>query len=140
MSNTRNNSFELVARVVSVGAEQTFPSGFRKRELVLCDDDPKFAQTFPVEFTGDRTDNAAAFAPGDHVAVSFSVRGREHNGRHFVTLHGFRVERAVKIGGEPSVGNAPAPAPAPTPTPPPPPQPVQAPLPVREESVEDLPF
>jgi hypothetical protein len=138
MSNTRNNSFELVARVVSVGAEQTFPSGFRKRELVLCDDDPKFAQTFPVEFTGDRTDNAAAFAPGNHVAVSFSVRGREHNGRHFVTLHGFKIERAVKIGGEPTVGTQ-TPAPAPAPTTPQPPQPVQAPLPVRDE-VEDLPF
>lgn len=135
----KNNSYDGVFRVVSVGTEKTFPSGFRKIELVVCDDDPKFAQTFPVEFTGDRVDRALAYREGDHVAVSFSIRGREHNGRHFVTLHGFRVERAVKIGGEPSVGTqTPAPAPAPAPTPPP--QPVQAPLPVRDESVEDLPF
>ena len=134
----RNNSYGGVFRVVSVGAEKTFPSGFRKIELVVCDDDPKFTQTFPVEFTGDRVDRALAYREGDHVAIAFSIQGHEYNGRRFVTIRGFKIERAVKVGGEPTVGNAPAPAPAPTP--PPPPQPVQAPLPVREESVEDLPF
>ena len=134
----KNNSYDGVFRVVSVGAEKTFPSGFRKIELVVCDDDPKFAQTLPIEFTGDRMDRALAYREGDHVAIAFSVQGHEYNGRRFVTLRGYKLERAVKIGGEPSVGNAPATAPTPPP-PPPPPQPVQAPLPVRDE-VEDLPF
>ena len=45
-------------------------------------------------------DKALAFQPGDHVAISFSIAGHEYNGRHFITLRGFKIERAVKIGGE----------------------------------------
>lgn len=106
----RNNQYYAIVRVVAVGDEQTFPSGFRKRELLVTDDDPKHQQTFPVEFSGDNTDRAAAFAPGDHIAVEFSIRGHQTAaGRAFVTLRGFKVERAVKIGGESTVGKAAAP-------------------------------
>ena len=109
----RNNQFSAIVRVVAVGDEQTFHSGFRKREILVTDDDPKYPQTFPVEFSGDNTDRAAAFAPGDHIAVEFSIRGHQTAaGRAFVTLRGFRVERAVKIGGESTVGQQP-PAPQP---------------------------
>jgi hypothetical protein len=115
----RNNQFSAIVRVVAVGDEKTFPSGFRKREVLVCDDDPKYPQTFPVEFSGDNTDRAAAFATGDHIAVEFSIRGHQTAaGRAFVTLRGFRVERAVKIGGESSaVPNAAATAPSPAPMP-----------------------
>lgn len=132
----RNNSYEGVFRVVAVGAEKAFPSGFRKIELLVTDDDEKYPLTAPIEFSGDRVDKALAFQPGDHVAVSFSIHGHEYNGRHFVTLRGYKLERAVKLGGESTVGQQPtdpdaAPAPAP----------VQPTLPVQDAaSLEDLPF
>ena len=130
----RNNQFSAIVRVVSVGDEQTFPSGFRKREILVTDDDPKHPQTFPVEFSGDNTDRAAAFAPGDHIAVEFSLRGHTTAaGRAFVTLRGFRMERAVKIGGESTVGNAPAPAPMP-------PAASDQAAPATNPALEDLPF
>jgi hypothetical protein len=134
----RNNQFSAVLRIVAVGEERVFPSGFRKRELLVCDDDPKYPVTFPLEFSGDNVDRAAAFQPGDHVAVEFSIRGHQtESGRAFVTLRAFRIERAVKIGGESTVTNAPAPeTPAAAPTPP---APVQPALPVRD-NIEDLPF
>ena len=134
----RNNQFSAIVRVVAVGDEQTFPSGFRKRELLVTDDDPKYPQTFPVEFSGDNTDRAAAFAPGDHIAVEFSLRGHTTSaGRAFVTLRGFRVERAVKIGGESTVGNAAAPAPAPAPMPP---AAADQAAPATNPALEELPF
>ena len=135
----RNNQFSAIVRVGSVGDEQTFPSGFRKREILVCDDDPKYPQTFPVEFSGDNTDRAAAFAPGDHIAVEFSIRGHQTAaGRAFVTLRGFRVERAVKIGGESSaVPNAAAPAPAPAPMPP---AAADQAAPATNPALEELPF
>lgn len=132
----RNNQFSAIVRVVAVGDEQTFPSGFRKRELLVTDDDPKYPQTFPVEFAGDATDRAAAFVPGDHIAVEFSIRGHQTSaGRAFVTLRGFKVERAVKIGGESTVGNAPAPSPAPMP-----PAAADQAAPATNPALEDLPF
>ena len=135
----RNNQFSAIVSVVAVGAEQTFPSGFRKRELLVCDDDPKYPQTFPVEFSGDNTDRAAAFAPGDHIAVEFSIRGHQTAaGRAFVTLRGFRVERAVKIGGESTaVPNAAAPAPS---TAPMPPAAADQAAPAKNPALEELPF
>lgn len=137
----RNNQFSAVVRVVAVGDEQTFPSGFRKREILVTDDDPKYPQTFPVEFSGDNTDRSAAFAPGDHIAVEFSIRGHQTAaGRAFVTLRGFRVERAVKIGGESTaVPNAAAPAAAPAPAPMPHAAADQA-APATNPALEDLPF
>ena len=133
----RNNQFSAIVRVVSVGDEQTFPSGFRKRELLVTDDDPTYPQTFPVEFSGDNTDRAAAFAPGDHISVEFSLRGHQTAaGRAFVTLRGFRVERAVKIGGESTaVPNAAAPAPAPMP-----PAAADQAAPATNPALEELPF
>ena len=133
----RNNQFSAIVRVVAVGDEQTFPSGFRKRELLVCDDDERYPQTFPVEFSGDNTDRAAAFQPGDHIAVEFSLRGHTTAaGRAFVTLRGFKVERAVKLGGESTVGNAPAPsAPAPMP-----PAAADQAAPATNQALEELPF
>ena len=132
----RNNQFSAIVRVVAVGDEQTFPSGFRKREILVTDDDPKYPQTFPVELAGDNTDRAAAFAPGDHISVEFSLRGHQTAaGRAFVTLRGFKVERAVKIGGESTVGNAPAPAPAPMP-----PAAADQAAPATNPALEELPF
>lgn len=132
----RNNQFSAIVRVVAVGDEQTFPSGFRKREVLVTDDDPKYPQTFPVEFSGDNTDRAAAFAPGDHIAVEFSIRGHQTAaGRAFVTLRGFRVERAVKIGGEGTATNAPAPAQATMP-----PAASDQAAPATNPALEELPF
>ena len=105
----RNNSYEDVFRVVAVGQEKSFPSGFRRIELLVTDDDPKYPVTFPIDFANDRVDKALAFQPGDHVAVSFSIAGHEYNGRHFSTIRGFKIERAVKLGGESTVGPQPAP-------------------------------
>ena len=136
----RNNSYEDVFRVVAVGQEKSFPSGFRRIELLVTDDDPKYPVTFPIDFANDRVDKALAFQPGDHVAVSFSIAGHEYNGRHFSTIRGFKIERAVKLGGESTVGPQPAP-----------PQPqtlfdsqAERPAPVVPDdtgaNIEDLPF
>ena len=135
MSNQRNN-FDGVFRVVATGDEQTFPSGFRRRELLLCDDAPKYPTTMPVDFAGDLCDAAGAFVPGDHVAVRFSIKGHQTAaGRAFVTLRGFKVERAVKLGGESTVGNAPAPSPAPMP-----PAAVDQAATATNPALEELPF
>jgi hypothetical protein len=135
----RNNQFSSVLRIVAVGEERVFPSGFRKRELLVCDDDPKYPVTFPLEFSGDNVDRAAAFAPGDHIAVEFSIRGHQtESGRAFVTLRAFRIERAVKIGGESTaVPNAAAPAPDPAPMPP---AAADQAAPATNPALEELPF
>lgn len=146
----RNNSFDGVFRVVSVGQEQIFKSGFRKIQMLVTDDDPKYPVVFPVEWSGDRVDKALAFQNGDHVAITFSIQGHEYNGRHFTTLRGWKIERAVKLGGESkAVPNAEA-VQTPAAPVPPPPQPTlfdaqaERPAPVVPDdpgaNIEDIPF
>ena len=66
--------------------------------------------------------------------MEFSIRGHQTSaGRAFVTLRGFRVERAVKIGGESTVGNAPSPAPMP-------PAAADQAAPATNPALEELPF
>ena len=86
-------TYEMTGKVKQVGDLQTFPSGFEKRELILSDEDPRFPQDIAFSFTRERTKLLDQFAAGDAVKVSFDIRGREYNGRHFVDLNGFRLER-----------------------------------------------
>ena len=130
-------AYEMTGTIKSIGDLQTFPSGFEKRELVLCDDDPRFPQDIAFGFTRERTKLLDSFAVGERAKVSFDIRGREYNGpsglRHFVDLNAWRIEK--EAAASPAQGMA-APAPAPAaPAPAAPPAPAAA-----DASFDDLPF
>ena len=80
---------------------QTFDSGFSKREFVVTTQE-QYPQDVKFEAIKDRIAMLDALNPGDDVEVSFNVRGNEYNGRYFVNLQAWRIEK----------GGAAAPAPA----------------------------
>ena len=96
-------TFEMTGKVKQVGEIQTFQSGFEKRELVVIDDDPRFPQDIAFNFVRDRTHILDSIAVGDFVKVTFDIRGREYNGRHYTDLTGWRVEKVQEAapGGYP---------------------------------------
>ena len=135
-------TYEMTGKVKQIGDLQTFPSGFEKRELVLSDEDPRFPQDIAFSFTRERTKLLDQFAAGDAVKVSFDIRGREYNGRHFIDLNAWRIERAGEASPAQGMPAAPAAAPAAYPAapaaaaqPPAPPAPGGA-----DASLDDLPF
>jgi len=133
-------TYEMTGKVKQIGDLQTFPSGFEKRELVLSDEDPRFPQDIAFSFTRERTKLLDQFAAGDAVKVSFDIRGREYNGRHFIDLNAWRIERAGEespAAGMPAAAPATAAyaAPAAAAQPPAPPAPGGA-----DASLDDLPF
>lgn len=138
-------SFDLVGTVKQIGEVQTFASGFTKREVVVSDDDQRFPQELAFSFARDRAKMLDAVAVGDRVKVSFDIRGREYNGRHYTDLSGWRIEK--EDSGSPAQG-APAPGPAPVSYaaapgggyPPPPPAAAPAPAAAVDDSLDDLPF
>ncbi len=81
---------------------QTFDSGFRKREFVITTQE-QYPQDVKLECTQDRVSLIDALNVGDDVDVSFNIRGNEYNGRYFVNLQAWRIEKG---------GAAEAPAPA----------------------------
>lgn len=93
-------AYEMTGTVQLVKDTQTFPSGFQKRELVVQNDEDRFPSPVMFSFTKERIPLLDDVKQGERVKVSFDIRGREYNGRHFVDLNGFRLERLDVSGGE----------------------------------------
>jgi hypothetical protein len=93
---------------------QTFPSGFSKREFVVEVEDGKYPQLVNFECLKEKAELIDALSIGDQVKVRFDIRGREYNGRYFVNLAAWKIEKAGEGGGgAPTSTSAPAPQDAP---------------------------
>lgn len=79
--------------IVDCVKDATETKGFVKRELWLTTEPAsKYPQKLVIEFLGEqaarRLDNVAE---GDEVVVDCAIRGREWNGRRFVSISGWRI-------------------------------------------------
>lgn len=87
---------------------QTFASGFTKREFVVEVEDGKYPQMIKFECLKDKTALTDGFQVGDKLRVHFDIRGNEYNGRFFVNLNAWKLEKQGG-GGEASGGDDDAP-------------------------------
>ena len=112
---------ELQGRVHLIGqTEAVGTNGFTKRQMVIATEE-QYVQYVPIDFVKDKTTVLDKYNVGDSVTVSVNVRGNEYNGKYYVNLQGWKIEKDQ---------NAPAPStqkftPAPT---------------FNEEEHDDLPF
>lgn len=86
-------TFELSGSVKLTFPEQTFSSGFNKREFVITTKD-KFPQEVKFECLKDKVELVNKLKEGDEVKVSFDVNGREWQGKYFVNLVAWKIESA----------------------------------------------
>jgi hypothetical protein len=87
-------TYELTGKIKLIQDEQTFASGFTKREMVVTVDDGRYPQDINLEFVKDKIGLLDGLEPGQEVTVSFDIRGREYNGRYFNNLQGWKVVAA----------------------------------------------
>ncbi|WP_309400754.1 DUF3127 domain-containing protein [Cerasicoccus maritimus] len=93
--------YELSGKVKLVMDEQTFGSGFNKREFVVTTAEEKYPQDIKFETVKDKTSLLDGLKEGDDVTVSFDVRGREWKGNYYVNLNAWKiVSGAPAAGGE----------------------------------------
>ena len=85
--------FELEGKVKEVFEEQTFGSGFRKKEFVVTTAE-KYPQDIKFECVQDKIDQLEGVSAEDQVKVKFDLRGREWNGKYFVNLSAWQVNRS----------------------------------------------
>ncbi|MEQ9823409.1 MAG: DUF3127 domain-containing protein [Puniceicoccaceae bacterium] len=90
--------FELSGTIKEIFEEQTFGSGFNKREFVITTQDDKYPQDIKFELVKDKTALLETVSKGDTVTVSFDVRGREWKGNYYVNLNAWKLERAGAEG------------------------------------------
>lgn len=86
--------FELSGTVKEIFDEQTFGSGFTKREFVITTED-KYPQDVQFELHKDKTSLIDGISKGQMVTVSFDVRGREWKGRYFVNLAAWKISKSA---------------------------------------------
>lgn len=84
--------FELSGTIKKIFAEQTFGSGFNKREFVLTTDADRFPQDIKFETVKERTGLLSSLKEGDKIKVSFDIRGREWKENYYVNLNAWKIE------------------------------------------------
>ena len=103
-------SYDLTGTVKLIMDQQTFDSGFTKREFVVTTEGERFPQDVKFECVKERVALLDSVQPGQRVAVSFDLRGNEYNGRYFVNLTAWKVEEAgsqAADSGDPSADELP---------------------------------
>jgi single-strand DNA-binding protein len=85
-------SYDLNGTVKLIMDQQTFKSGFTKREFIVTTEEERFPQDIKFECVKEKCALLDNLEPGQHVTVSFDLRGNEYNGRYFVNLNAWRIE------------------------------------------------
>ena len=89
---TQPSAYDLEGKIKVIDDTKSFPSGFTKREFVVTTEE-RYPQDIKLECVKERCDLLNEYAAGDEVKVSFNLRGNEYNGRYFVNLHAWRIEK-----------------------------------------------
>lgn len=94
-----SQKYEVTGKIILINDTQTFASGFKKREFVIEESDGKYPQQIKFEAMKEGCDRLDSYQIGEDVCVSFNLRGNEYNGKYYVSLAAWKVER---VGGEQS--------------------------------------
>jgi hypothetical protein len=95
-------SLELTGTLVKFYETKSFPSGFSIQEFVVRTDE-RYPQEILVQAAKEKIDVLKNFKENDVVKVKFNLRGREYNGRHFVSLDMWTME--IAAAGNTSASN-----------------------------------
>ena len=103
---------ELSGTVKVIFDEQTFASGFNKREFVITDEADKYPQDIKFECVKDKVAQISGLIVGDQVTVTYDVRGNEYNEKYYVNLVAWKIERLgekrkAPVAADPAQGTLP---------------------------------
>jgi len=87
-------SYDLTGTVKLIMDQQTFASGFSKREFVVTTPDDRFPQDIKLECVKDKCALLDRVSVGQTIKVTFDLRGNEYNDKYYVNLTAWRVEPA----------------------------------------------
>jgi single-strand DNA-binding protein len=123
---------ELKGKVKVINDEQTFDSGFTKREFVVTTQE-QYPQDIKFELFKEKTALITSFGIGDEIIVHFDIRGNEYNGKYYVNLVSWKLEA---VGAPAPAATAPAGGPPASDAP----FPTVDPVDLNVEEDDDLPF
>ena len=96
--------YEFVGTVKKILPTFTAPSGFTKREVVVTSEGERFPQDIAFEFVKEKIALLDSIQEADRVKIMFDLRGREYNGRYYVSVSGWKIEKADGSQAEGATG------------------------------------
>tara|TARA_Y100000782_G_C10188538_1_gene268586 strand:- start:10703 stop:11080 length:378 start_codon:yes stop_codon:yes gene_type:complete len=122
---------EITGRIKEIFEAQTFNSGFKKLEFVVTTQE-QYPQDLKLELVQDKVDLINGMNKGDEVKAQVNLRGNEYQGRYFVNLQAWRVEKVQpEASSNPGMPSPPPSSGAPLPN---------EPAPFDTDGEDDLPF
>ena len=96
-------------RIKLIHPTQQVTEKFSKREFVLTDTSGPYEQHISFQATQDKCSLLDPLNVGDHVEVSFNLKGREWTSpqgevKYFNTIEAWRIEKVNQTGGIPPEG------------------------------------
>ncbi len=91
---------ELSGTIKEIFDEQTFASGFNKREFVVTDETEKYPQDIKFECVKEKVELVNQLSKGDRVKVTFDIRGNEWQGKYYVNLSAWKIETFAAGAGD----------------------------------------
>ena len=92
MATKRKNKMEVKGKIKVIGSTQSFDSGFTKRQVVITTAE-QYPQDIAIDFVKDKCAVLDAYKVGQDVTVSINLRGSEYNGKYYVNLQGWKIEK-----------------------------------------------
>jgi len=85
---------ELQGTIIAIGQTEKFGAKeFKKRQLVIKTE-ALYPQTIPIDFTQDKCSVLDGYSVGQFVLVSVNVQGSEWQGKYYVNLQAWKIEKS----------------------------------------------
>lgn len=92
-----SEKIEITGVIENILPTKDFPSGFRKRVLVI-NTGGEYPQKIPVEFTKDKCDALDSLVTGQGVTAYVNLRGNEYQGKYYASIQGWKFEAGNMTG------------------------------------------
>ena len=89
----KSKSFEIQGKLHKVFPSENKSGNFQAREFVIELENGQYSQLIKFQLTQERCDLIDAYSEGEEIKVSFDLRGREWDGKYFINLNAWRLNR-----------------------------------------------
>ena len=89
----KSQSFEIQGKIHKVFPSENKSGSFQAREFVIEVESGQYSQFVKFQLTQERCDLIDSYSEGEEIQVHFDLRGREWDGKYFINLNAWRLNR-----------------------------------------------
>lgn len=92
----------ITGKIIELNATNVVSDRFSKREFVVEEtkvigDGREIKNPIPMQFTNDKCRVLDSYKVGDNVTVDFNIKGRNYNGKYYLTVEAWKISKNAPI-------------------------------------------